>query len=103
MQPLEWMRKIINGPLHGLLLQRIAECTNKPLHHIALRELELYDEVAWNSIMNRLKLKHWVKAFFSNYVRSNIFCNNLFESFNIFILEARHKPIISMMESIEFL
>ncbi|XP_056159292.1 uncharacterized protein LOC130135068 [Syzygium oleosum] len=44
--------------------------------------------------------KHWCKAFFSEEFKSDIIDNNLSEAFNGRILEARCKPIISMLEDI---
>lgn len=70
------------------------------LYERALRELQLYNEDAWKWIVNRLKPEHWVNIFSLNYLRSDMLFNHFFESFNSFILEARQKLIISMMESI---
>ncbi|XP_056159542.1 uncharacterized protein LOC130135140 [Syzygium oleosum] len=44
--------------------------------------------------------RHWCKAFFSEEFKSDIIDNNLSEAFNGRILEARCKPIISMLEDI---
>ncbi|XP_056168402.1 uncharacterized protein LOC130138412 [Syzygium oleosum] len=45
--------------------------------------------------------RHWCKAFFSEEFKSDIIDNNLSEAFNGRILEARCKPIISMLEDIQ--
>ncbi|CAN1247989.1 hypothetical protein LINPERPRIM_LOCUS6569, partial [Linum perenne] len=44
--------------------------------------------------------KYWSRAFFSTSVKCDSVDNNLSESFNALILEARHKPIFSMLEKI---
>ncbi|CAN1286474.1 hypothetical protein LINPERPRIM_LOCUS19318 [Linum perenne] len=44
--------------------------------------------------------KYWSRAFFSTSVKCDSVDNNLSESFNALILEARHKPIFSMLEEI---
>ncbi|KAG9139235.1 hypothetical protein Leryth_011249 [Lithospermum erythrorhizon] len=44
--------------------------------------------------------KQWVRAYFSLNVYNDALCNNNSESFNSFILEARDKPIITMLEMI---
>ncbi|KAK8655790.1 hypothetical protein V6N13_108356 [Hibiscus sabdariffa] len=42
----------------------------------------------------------WCKAFFRSATKSDMLLNNLCECFNKFILEARDKPILTMMETI---
>ncbi|CAH9125380.1 unnamed protein product, partial [Cuscuta epithymum] len=42
----------------------------------------------------------WCRAYFSRRCHSQMVDNNITESFNSWILEARHKPIISMLEEI---
>ncbi|GAA0139977.1 hypothetical protein LIER_01413 [Lithospermum erythrorhizon] len=44
--------------------------------------------------------KHWCRAFFPLHVKFDMLCNNLSESFNSFILSARDKPIITMLDRI---
>ena len=42
----------------------------------------------------------WSKSHFSTFVKCDMLLNNLFESFNKFILDARDKPILTLMEII---
>ncbi|GAA0165625.1 hypothetical protein LIER_43726 [Lithospermum erythrorhizon] len=44
--------------------------------------------------------KQWVRAFFPHDVVSDTLCNNYSEPFNAFLLEARDKPLITMLELI---
>ncbi|KAL4289499.1 hypothetical protein GQ457_14G002690 [Hibiscus cannabinus] len=44
--------------------------------------------------------EQWCKAFFTSATKSDMLLNNLCECFNKFILEARDKPILTMMETI---
>ncbi|KAK4385520.1 hypothetical protein Sango_2676000 [Sesamum angolense] len=48
--------------------------------------------------LEKVNPEHWVRAFFLVHSKSDILVNNLCESFNSYILEARDKPIISMFE-----
>ncbi|KAL0362188.1 UNVERIFIED_CONTAM: hypothetical protein Scaly_1174000 [Sesamum calycinum] len=48
--------------------------------------------------LEKVNPEHWVRAFFPVHSKSDILVNNLCESFNSYILEARDKPIISMFE-----
>ncbi|GAA0172990.1 hypothetical protein LIER_26702 [Lithospermum erythrorhizon] len=45
--------------------------------------------------------RRWCKVFFPLAVKSDMLCNNLSESFNSFTLEAKDKPIITMLETIK--
>ncbi|CAN0893143.1 hypothetical protein LINGRAHAP2_LOCUS17978 [Linum grandiflorum] len=47
--------------------------------------------------------KHWSRAFFSTDIKCDSVDNNMSESFNSLILEARHKPIYSMLEDIRII
>ena len=42
----------------------------------------------------------WSKSHFSTIVKCDMFLNNLSESFNMFILDAKDKPILTLMETI---
>ncbi|CAN1175128.1 hypothetical protein LINPERPRIM_LOCUS30653 [Linum perenne] len=50
--------------------------------------------------MVRVEPKYWCRAWFSMDVKCDSVENNLSESFNALILEARHKPIFSMLENL---
>ncbi|CAN1121394.1 hypothetical protein LINPERPRIM_LOCUS2164 [Linum perenne] len=50
--------------------------------------------------MVRVEPKYWCRAWFSTDVMCDSVDNNLSESFNALILEARHKPIFSMLEDL---
>ena len=47
--------------------------------------------------------RHWCKTFFPTHTKSDMLVNNLCQSFNAFILEAREQPIITMMGMIEMI
>ena len=51
--------------------------------------------------LRKIPPKLWARAFFSDNCKSDILVNNLNESLNSYILEARDKPIITMFEWIQ--
>jgi hypothetical protein len=42
----------------------------------------------------------WSRAWFSDYPKSDLLVNNICECFNSYILKARNKPILTMLEMI---
>ncbi|KAL0448599.1 UNVERIFIED_CONTAM: hypothetical protein Slati_1416300 [Sesamum latifolium] len=50
--------------------------------------------------LSKIPAEHWSRAFFPMKSKCDILVNNLCESFNNFILDARDKPIIIMLECI---
>ncbi|KAL0308849.1 UNVERIFIED_CONTAM: hypothetical protein Sradi_5827200 [Sesamum radiatum] len=48
--------------------------------------------------LRKINLEHWVRAFFPLHSKCDILVNNICESFNNYILDARDKPIITMLE-----
>ncbi|GAV89777.1 hypothetical protein CFOL_v3_33190 [Cephalotus follicularis] len=53
-----------------------------------------------HAYLHKLHPKHWSKHVFGTRAKTNCVVNNVAESFNAMILEARGLPIISMMEEI---
>ncbi|KAK4397176.1 hypothetical protein Sango_1554200 [Sesamum angolense] len=48
--------------------------------------------------LRKINLEHWARAFFPLQSKCDILVNNICESFNNYILDARDKPIITMLE-----
>ena len=42
----------------------------------------------------------WSRSYFTDHSKSDLLVNNLSESFNSYILDARDKPIVTMIEKI---
>lgn len=82
------------------MLWAIASSPNIELHTRAMEALQTHDEAAYKWVKNAPNPSHWCKAFFNPNTKCDILTNNLCESFNAHILEARDKPIISLMETI---
>ncbi|KAG8377443.1 hypothetical protein BUALT_Bualt08G0033400 [Buddleja alternifolia] len=63
---------------------------------VAFKEV---DEDAHNWLAEVLP-RHWSRSHFRTFPKCDILLNNICESFNAAILEARNKPLLSMVESI---
>ncbi|XP_071927175.1 uncharacterized protein [Coffea arabica] len=81
-------------------LWNIANSTTEELYNKAMAELKDFDNEAYQWVKNALAPRHWCKAFFPTHTKSDMLVNNLCESFNAHILEARDQPIITMLEMI---
>ena len=62
-----------------------------------MQQLKDLDVKAWEYLAT-INLAQWFKSHFSSRALSDYFANNLSESFNSMILEARDKPILAMLE-----
>lgn len=57
-------------------------------------------EKAKDDLLEKWPVQGWCQAFFSEIIKCDVIDNNMCETFNGVILEARCKPIISMLEDI---
>ena len=64
-----------------------------------MEKLKNHSVEAWEWL-SKLDPKQWTRAYFSEYLCSDILLNNLCESFNGAIVHARDKPIITLLEMI---
>lgn len=62
-----------------------------------MNQLKQIDKKAWEWLMG-VPTKLWCKHSFSFYPKCDVLMNNLSESFNSTILQARDKPILTMVE-----
>ncbi|XP_012837640.1 PREDICTED: uncharacterized protein LOC105958177 [Erythranthe guttata] len=79
------------------MLWRAASTGNKNEFESKMVELRRLDKDA-AEYLRKIPAEHWARSYFSTKCRSDVLVNNLCESFNNYILEAREKPIISMFE-----
>ena len=68
-------------------------------YQINLKALEVFDAKAHEDLL-KTEPKTWCRAFFSRHARCEDVCNNLSESFNRTIKDARKLPLINMLEEI---
>ncbi|XP_021854885.2 uncharacterized protein [Spinacia oleracea] len=64
---------------------------------IAMESIRFLDEDAW-SYLDDIQPTHWSRWAFLTDVKSNMLLNNLCETFNAVIKDARDKPILTQME-----
>ncbi|XP_056158414.1 uncharacterized protein LOC130134769 [Syzygium oleosum] len=87
----------------GDMLQKqfwqIAKSTNMADFRLAKQGLLQLTKEGFDALF-QTEAKHWCRAFFSEEFKCDIIDNNLSEAFNGRILEARCKPIISMLDDI---
>ncbi|KAL0308872.1 UNVERIFIED_CONTAM: hypothetical protein Sradi_5829500, partial [Sesamum radiatum] len=83
---------------------KAASTTNKQDFERYMKKIEEIDPKVSEDVetasewLKKVNPEHWVRAFFPVHSKFDILVNNLCESFNSYILEARDKPIISMFE-----
>ncbi|CAN1224988.1 hypothetical protein LINPERPRIM_LOCUS2388 [Linum perenne] len=78
---------------------KCAKATTEPFFNLKKEELITANPAAAEAMVV-VDPKHWARAFFSTDIKCDSVDNNMSESFNSLILEARHKPIYSMLEDI---
>ncbi|CAN1295046.1 hypothetical protein LINPERPRIM_LOCUS22696 [Linum perenne] len=93
-----WRKKYKN-PEWQSIFWKCAKASIEPLFNRHKDELAKQNFEAAESMTN-IDPKHWSRAYFSTKVKCDSMDNNMSESFNSLILEARHKPIFSMLEDI---
>ncbi|KAK8586627.1 hypothetical protein V6N13_010215 [Hibiscus sabdariffa] len=78
-------------------------CAKSPNQQEFLKHMEVLkkkNEVAYDYLRENWNPLYWSQAFFSDFSKCDIVDNNMCETFNGVILDARCKPIISMLEDI---
>lgn len=70
-------KKVHSSKVLKDLLWKIPKSTNELLHKAAFKDLEEYDKDAFNCIMNGPHPKQWCRAYFSDWAKSDILCNNI--------------------------
>ena len=78
----------------------IATSTTMEEFNKAMEDMKDFDCEAFKWVEKAPHARHWCKAFFPVHTKCDMLVNNICETFNAFILEARDKPIISMLEQI---
>lgn len=76
-----------------------AKATRVEEFYRRMQELRDIDEDAYQWLVNKPP-QNWSRSHFSPYPKCDILLNNMCECFNSFILDAREKPIISLLEAI---
>ncbi|GAA0170881.1 hypothetical protein LIER_25048 [Lithospermum erythrorhizon] len=83
------------------ILWACARASNPRWWKKRMQQLKVMDVKAHMWLLSHARSpRRWNKAFFPLIVKTDMLCNNLSESFNSFILKAREKSIITMLETI---
>nr|XP_033517044.1 uncharacterized protein LOC117281304 [Nicotiana tomentosiformis] len=93
-----WMKKWRSGKMKKLLWW-CAWSTYEEEFEDQLKKLGELDEEAAKDLL-KYPPQAWCKAYFDTKCKNEMVDNNVTESFNSWILEARHKPIIIILEDI---
>jgi hypothetical protein len=64
-----------------------------------MKQLKAINEDAFN-YLDKIDPSEWSRALFNNYPKCDLLVNNISKYFNSYILKARDKPILTMMEMI---
>lgn len=92
-------KKNWNGPKYEELFWDCVRSTTPTQFKICLENLKAESVKACEDFCER-NPKSFCKSLFSSYTKTDIHENNICESFNSFILKARDKPILQMLETI---
>lgn len=92
-------KKIHKGQTLKNIFWKIAKSTYVEAYKLALEELKDEDYDAYQNFLER-EPKRFCKAFISTRPLCDIIDNNVSETFNGFILQARGKPLIDMLNEI---
>lgn len=93
------LRKKHPGALIHELFWKAAAATYLLAHERVMDELKSCDVEAFKWV-DEVPRHKWCRHAFSGHAKTDTLLNNLCEGFNSTILEAREKPIVSMMEEI---
>ncbi|XP_060972179.1 uncharacterized protein LOC133038139 [Cannabis sativa] len=83
------------------MLWAAARATTIPEFERKMAEIKEVNQAAYNWLAAKPPTE-WTKAYFSEGVKCDVLLNNLCESFNNAILEARDKPIITLLEKLRY-
>nr|KAJ0226615.1 hypothetical protein LSAT_V11C100021010 [Lactuca sativa] len=84
---------------HRQCARHACKASTEPLFNYAMKEIQMISPTAYVHLTGR-NPNSWSRAFFQIGRRCDAVENGLSESFNNIILDARKKPIISMLEDI---
>ncbi|CAN1324471.1 hypothetical protein LINPERPRIM_LOCUS33109 [Linum perenne] len=95
-------RKNYTNPEWQKIFWRCAKSSTEALFNRSVEEMRQQNAAAVDA-MKRIDPRHWSRAFFKCHAKCDSVDNNMSESFNSLIVEARHKPIFSMLEDIRMM
>lgn len=64
-----------------------------------MEQLKIMNKDAF-TYLDKVDPSGWCRAWFSDYPKCDLLVNNISECFNLYILKARDKPILTLLEMI---
>ncbi|XP_052109383.1 uncharacterized protein LOC110274713 [Arachis duranensis] len=92
-------RKRFPGVQLKMMMWKAAKATYVQEWERRMKEIQQVDQGAYNHLIE-ISAKYWSKSRFNYFPRVDTLVNNMCECFNSVIVEAREKPIVSMLEDI---
>ncbi|CAL2231773.1 unnamed protein product [Prunus armeniaca] len=80
-------------------MEAIARATTVPWFHADMTKMLQLSKPAHDWLMEK-DPRHWSRAYFKSDSKCDMLMNNLCEAFNRSIMDARDKPILTMLERI---
>ncbi|CAI9279345.1 unnamed protein product [Lactuca saligna] len=93
------LQKRFTGAIYHTLFWRASKSTTEHAFKVVMKEIETLNPDAHQYLMEK-DPKTWSRAFFQAGRRCDTVENGFSESFNVVIVDARKKPIITMLEEI---
>ncbi|XP_074300746.1 uncharacterized protein LOC141632059 [Silene latifolia] len=95
---INWIEVIKGVPLHTHYWRVVKAYTEKEFNDV-MQQLRRQSERAYGEMCARDVTK-FCRYFYKTWACTDVTCNNMAETFNSWILEAREKPILSILEEI---
>ncbi|CAL8161782.1 unnamed protein product [Prunus armeniaca] len=80
-------------------MKAIARATTMPWFHVEMRKMLKLSKPAHDWLAEK-DPRHWSRAYFKSDSKCDMLMNNLCEAFNRSIMDARYKPVLTMLERI---
>ncbi|XP_056691882.1 uncharacterized protein [Spinacia oleracea] len=93
-----WIKIIKGAPLHKLFWRAVKAYNEKTFLDV-MQELRTQSGKAYTEMCAR-NVKFFCRCYYNTWASTDVTCNNMAETFNSWISEAREKPILTMLEEI---
>lgn len=93
-------RKTYSGQVYKDQFWKCAKASTVSYFNECMQGMKKIKQGAFNWLDNSLHPRFWSRSYFKEFSKCDVVINNHSEVFNKFILEARDKPIIAMLECI---
>ncbi|CAI9298295.1 unnamed protein product [Lactuca saligna] len=93
------LRKRYSGAQYESILWKACKATTEVDFKVVMKDLEVLDPSARQYLMDKVP-KTWSRAYFQPRRWCDVVENGMSESFNVVIVDARKKPIITMLEEL---